>query len=474
MTESGNTKIHRPNPHVLMLLVCTGQFMIALGNRSMLVSLPTLTHYFHTSVSVIQWALLVYDLAVIGLVLTLGRLGDLFGRKKFYVSGFLLFTFGSALCGIAQTVGQLIAFRVIQGIGGAMIMANGRAIIGASVPITERGKALALTSMAFHVGFLTGPTLGGFVIDFVGWRWLFYINLPIGLAAAYLGWKIMMESTQKDKGGKVDFIGAGYLLLSTTGFVYAMNQLPLLGVDHPLVLTCLLVFAAALTLFIRTELRTETPILRLSLFRSRLFSATNLALFFASFTQSAVGLLMIFYLQQLIGLSPSKMGWIIISSSIVIILFSPVAGRLSDRLGSRVLCTAGTTLVFIGQFLIATLTLESSLFDMIFPLILSGLGWAAFNAPNQSAMMGAVPPDQIGAASGMNVTSARLGGALGVAIGTALFTYVLGNGGLSPAQVASPSAWNDAPEVFLQSFQYSIHAINLFGLLAIFFSIVRK
>lgn len=474
MTESSNTHNQEQNPRVLMLLVCVGHFMIALGIRSMLVSLPTLTQFFHTSVSVIQWALLVYDLAIIGLVLTLGRIGDLFGRKKIYVSGFVLFTFGSALCGLAQTIGQLIAFRIIQGIGGAMILANGRAIIVASVPAAERGKALGLTSMAFHVGFLTGPTLGGFLIDFVGWRWLFFINLPIGLAAAYFGWKIMRESAQNDKGGKIDFIGAGYLLLSTSGFVYAMNQLPSLGVTHPLVLSCLLVFAVALIFFIRTELHAETPILRLSLFRIRLFSATNLALFFVAFTQSSVGLLMIFYLQNLIGFTPSQMGWIIITNSIVIILFSPLTGRLSDRFGSRVLCSIGTALIFLGQFLIASLTLHSSLFEMIFPLVLIGLGWAAFNAPNQSAMLGSVPADQIGATSGMNVTTARIGGALGVAVGTALFTYTLNTGGLSPAQVVSPDSWSVAPEVFLKSFQYTIHALNLFGLLAVFFSVLRK
>ena len=473
MIEPKDAQSGENNPRVLLLLVCVGLFMVALANRAMLVSLPTLTQFFHTSVAVIQWALLVYDLSVIGLVLTLGRLGDMFGRKTFYVSGFLVFTFGSVLCGLAQTPGQLIAFRIIQGIGGAMIMAHGRAIIVGSVPATERGKALGLTSMAFHIGFLTGPTLGGFVIDSIGWRWVFFINLPIGLAAACLGWKVLAESAKTNKSGKIDFFGAGYLLLTTSSLVYAMTQLPVRGFTHPLVLACLAVFITALLFFVRTELRTETPILQLSLFRSRLFSTSNLTLFFVSFTQSSVGLLMVFYLQNLIGFTPSQMGWIIITNSVVIILFSPLAGRLSDRFGSRVLCTLGAALIVLGQFLIASLSLESSLFEMVFPLVLSGLGWAAFNSPNQSAMLGAVPLDQAGAASGMNVTTARIGSTVGLAISGAIFTYALSNGGLSPAQIASPQSWSTTPEIFLKSFQYTMHVLNFFGLLAVFFSAVR-
>lgn len=457
-----------------MLLVCTGLFMIALGNRSMLVSLPTLTEFFQTTVAVIQWTLLVYDLAVIGLVLTLSRLGDLFGRKRIFVSGFLLFTFGSALCGLAQTPIQLIAFRIIQGIGGAMIMANGSAIIVASVPAAERGKSLALTSAAFHAGFLTGPSLGGFVIDFIGWRWVFFINLPIGLAAAYFCWKFMPESTRSKQPEKIDFIGAVYLLLSMSGLVYAMNQMPILGLTHTLVLSSLLAFGSGLILFIRTELRTQAPLLNLSLFRSRSFSAASLALLFVTFTQSSITLLMIFYLQNLMGFTPSQMSWIIIANSVAVILFAPLAGRLSDRFGSRVLCTLGTALVVLGQYLIASLTLHSSLFDMVFPLALGGLGWAMFNSPNQSTMLATVPADHIGAASGMNMTTARIGGAVGLAVGSALFTYGLSTGGLPSAEMASSVGSTDAQEVFLKSFKHTIHVLNFFGLLAVFFSAVRE
>ena len=231
MADSNSPNQTRRDPRLVLLLVCTGLFMVAINARAMIVSLPTLTEVFQTNLSLIQWALLVYDLAVIGLVLTLSRLGDLFGRKWMYIIGLLLFTFGSALCGLVQNPAQLIACRIVQGIGGAMIMAHGRAIASIVVPVSQRGKALGLTSMAYHVGYMTGPTLGGFIIDTIGWRWIFFVNIPTGLAAAYFAWKILSDRAPSEERVKVDYAGAVLLLITNTCFVYAMNQFPHLGLD---------------------------------------------------------------------------------------------------------------------------------------------------------------------------------------------------------------------------------------------------
>jgi EmrB/QacA subfamily drug resistance transporter len=473
MTNPPDILTEKRSARILMLMVCIGLFMIAIANRAMLISLPTLTQYFDTTVTVMQWTLLVYDLTIIGLVLTLGRLGDLFGRKKFYVYGFVLFSVGSALCGLARSPGQMISFRILQGIGAAMLMANGRAIIVAAIPAGDRVKALATTSAAFHVGFLTGPSLGGFIIDALGWRWVFFINFPVGLIAAWLGWKYMRETALSKDGEGIDYLGAGYLLISMSGLVYAMNHLPQEGLTHPTVWIGLLLCFAALALFIRTELRTRTPILNLALFRSRLFSASNLSLFFVSFTQTSFTLLLVFYLQNLMKFTPTQMGWVIITNSMAVILFSPLAGKISERIGARALCTAGTALIVTGQFMIASLTLESSVFGMVFPIALTGLGWSMFNAPNQSIMLSAVPPGHIGAASGMNVTTARIGGTIGLAIGSAIFTYALSTGGFTHAATASTGDWNAEPEVFMTSFKYTLHILNVFGLLAVYFAAAR-
>jgi EmrB/QacA subfamily drug resistance transporter len=463
----------RSHARLVLWQVSLGLVLVAINHRAIQVALPTLTHVFHTDLSFIQWVLLVYDLAVIGLVLTLGRLGDLFGRKWIYIFGFLLFVLASLLCGMAQTSGQLISFRVLQGIGGAMIMANGRALVTVNVPVSERGKALGLTSMAFHVGYIAGPTLGGFIIDTLGWRWIFHLTIPIGLAAAYFGWKVLKERARSETKIKVDFAGAGLLLLANTCFIYALNQLPHLGWRHPLVYGFFIVSAASLALFIRTEQRAETPILSLALFRERLFTAGNLSLFFITATQSAIGVLIPFYLQNLRGFTPTQMGWILIGSSAVIILVAPLAGWLSDRLGSRLLCSVGAAIIVLGQFLIGELTLQSSLFQMVLPQLLIGLGWALFNSPNQSAILGTVPRDKVGAASGMTLTTGRIGGAIGLALSGAIMTFALAARGLTPRQIEAPDSWTTSPGAFLDSFSFTVHFINTFTVLSILFAFMR-
>jgi len=458
---------------LILLNVCVGQFIVGLDQRALLVALPTLTHSFNSSLTTVQWVLLIYDLLLIGTVITVGRLGDLFGRRRFYASGFLVFVLGSALCGAAQTSWQIILFRGLQALGGAMISANGRAVASIAFPANERGKAMGFASMAFHVGFLTGPTLGGFLIDTVGWRWIFYLNLPVGVWGAYLAWRLLQESREETEKISVDLPGATLLMVTYSLFIYAMNQLPHVGWGDATVVALLALAAAAGALFVRVELKSPMPILSFSLFRNRLFTASMLSLFSITSTQSAISFLLPFYLQNILHFTPTHMGFIIIANSVVIVLVAPIAGWLSDRMGSRLLCTVGATVIVIGQFFIASLAIDSTVPRLIFPLALIGLGWAIFNSPNQSAILGSVPRDKVGTASGMNTTAARTGGALGVALSATLFTYGLAGAGLSRGQIEAPESWGAAPEVFVRSFNHTVHIVNGFTLLAVLFSAVR-
>jgi MFS family permease len=283
----------------------------------------------------------------------------------------------------------------------------------------------------------------------------------------------LKERPRSEESIKVDAVGAAYLLLTNTCFIYALNQLPHRGSKDAVVITFFVVAALTMVLFIRTEQRAAIPILSLSLFQNRLFTAANLSLFFLTSTQSAISVLLPFYLQNLMGFTPTQMGWILIGGSVVIILLAPVAGRLSDRFGSRSLCSIGAGIMMLGQFLIGSLTLQSTVVQMIIPQLLIGLGWALFNSPNQSAIMNTVSRDKVGAASGMTLTTGRIGGAIGIAMSGAIMTYVLGANGLTADQIESPESWTATPAVFLSAFSFTVHLVNAFTILAVFFAALR-
>jgi len=228
-----------------------------------------------------------------------------------------------------------------------------------------------------------------------------------------------------------------------------------------------------MTFLLIAESKAKTPILILSMFRSRLFSAGILSLFLITATLSAINFLLPFYLQNLLGYSPSQFGWIIVADSVIIMFMAPIAGTLSDRVGSRLLCTIGCAVIVIAQFFVASLGLQASLLRIMLPLALWGVGWALFNAPNQSAILGAVSADKIGAAAGMIATTARTGGAIGVAMAATVFSAMLSSAGLSPAQIDSPQSWSAIPESVIGSFNYTVHIINACALMAVFFSAFR-
>src|SRR4030095_16047203 len=208
-----------------LINVCLGQFMTALDSRSVIVALPTISIYFDTSLAVVQWIPLAYQLTISGLLLSLARLGDMLGRKKIYGSGFLLLALGSACCGLSTGLWQLIAFRVLAGIGGAMVLANGRAVVSTLYAREGRGRALGMTSMAFHMGYITGPSLGGFLIDTVGWRWIFLVNLPVAAAAAFMAWRVLPE-TVADRGKySIDSLGMLALLLAAVSLIMGLQQI---------------------------------------------------------------------------------------------------------------------------------------------------------------------------------------------------------------------------------------------------------
>ncbi len=446
--------------------------MSALDSRSVMVALPTISIYFSSSLALVQWIPLAYQLTVIGFVLSMARLGDMLGRKKIYALGFLLLIVGSACSGLSTGLWQLIAFRVLAGIGGALVMGNGRAIVSTVYAQEGRGPALGLTSMAFHLGYIIGPSLGGFLIDTVGWRWIFFVDLPVALAAALMAWKVLPETAGERQRYSLDSMGMATLLLTAVSLILTLQEIAKSGLT-PFAATGFLVAAIFLGLLLRFERRNSAPLLDLSLFRVRLLTAGILSNLFIVTCHSATFFLLPFYLQGILHFSPTQVGLTIIFFSLVIVFLAPVGGWFGDRLGSRLLCTAGSVLTVISMLALSRLGAGAGQLSVMIPLMILGLGWSLFQAPNLSAIFGAVEPRYVGSVSGLSLTSANIANAMGVAIGSVLFLRWLNYYGSSGSSVPAYTQWAENPELFISAFQSSWLIISGLAAIAIVTSAMR-
>ena len=330
--------------------VCLGQFMSALDSRSVNVALPTLSLYFDVSMAVVQWIPLAYQLTIVGLVLSMARLGDKLGRKRIYTLGFVLLGVGSAACGLSPQLWQIICFRVVEAIGGALVLANGRAIASALYAHEGRGRALGMMSMSFHLGYITGPSVGGFLVDTVGWRWIFFMNMPVAIAAAWMAWKILPETVTEKRDYSIDPIGMVTLLTTVVGVIVALQQVAKSGFGA-FPAAALIVSAVSFCLLLYFERRTQAPLLDLSLFKVRLLTAGLLSHFFVSLSHtSTFFLIAVLSRRGFPHFTPTQVGLTIIFFSLVIVFLAPVGGWLADRLGSRMLCTVGSVFTVLSMF----------------------------------------------------------------------------------------------------------------------------
>ncbi|HEY2988177.1 MAG TPA: MFS transporter [Candidatus Binatia bacterium] len=451
---------------LILINACLGQFIAAVDARSVNIALPTLSTEFATTLEVVQWVPLSYQLTVIGLVLSLGRLGDMVGRKKIYTVGFVIFMTGSALCGLAGGIAPMVFFRVLEAIGGAMILANGRAIVSAVFAGGSRGKALGITSMAFHLGYIVGPSLGGFLIDSLGWRWIFFVNLPVALAGAVMAWRVMQESVRAKGRFSIDLLGMAALLCFAIFLVLGLNHAARYGFELRTA-GLFALSAASLALFVFFERRAPEPLLDLSLFRKRLFAAGIVSLGLVSLSQTAIFFLLPFYLQGILSLSPTQVGLTLIFYSVVIVFVAPIGGSLSDRFGSRLLCTVGCACTFVSILAMARLGPDSSRMGVIIPLMGMGLGWALFASPNLSALFGSVAADRLGAVGGATVTAANMANAMGIALASMLFVRWLDWNGVAATGAANYKEWSQAPDAYLSAFHNSWMVFAAVAMLAV-------
>lgn len=419
LKQAKNSNIYR---WLVLLTVGISNFMGPMDASMTNIAIPEFTVVFNTSLATAIWVLLSYMLTTAGLMLTLGKMGDMLGRKRLYSTGFALFTLGLALCAISQSIIQLILFRIVQGVGAAMMVSMGTAIVTATFGAKERGKAIGITGTAVGLGLMSGPALGGLFLDTLGWRSIFYLMLPLSILGTVMAWVVLKADNTTGQRRGFDIWGAAALFFGLASLLFAVNQGQARGWASTIVLTSGAVGAVLMLLFIVIEGRIKQPIVDLSLFRNRLFALANGSLLLTFLSRRGIGLLMPFLLIQASHFSASRAGLLLITIPLSMAVISPLSGWLSDKIGTRLLCPLGLAIVTVGMFLLRDLDADSTWMDIVLPLLIMGIGGSLFEIPNNSSIMGAVRQEGLGTASAMIATMRTVGQSAGIAITAAIFS----------------------------------------------------
>lgn len=444
-TESeGGGGLHAGVDWILLWNVMLGNFLAGASARIFAISLPTVAHDLGTDLVGISWALLAYELTASSFSVVFGRIGDLYGRHIVYGLGLVLLTVSSFLCGVAQNIFQLVLFRLLQGVAGAMTQSTGRALAMETMPEDATGRSQGFMTTAFATGNFLGPSLGGLIIDYIHWRGIFFFLVPIGAAAVFLtfwNWDRWRSSAGPDPSAPnptVDYLGAGLLMSATVAFMASLNQkvMQLLDPAHRVFL--ILVFSGLFLGFLLRESRARSPIVELSLFKIPMFAFSSASLLFLSVTFGLTYFILPFYLQEILHLSPSFIGILFIATPFFPLILSAAVGYITDITGPRLPATIGVIFHIISALLGTALKMDSHWGLPLAILALAGLGNAFFLTPNHTAMIGSVPKEHRGFATGSLHLTFSLGTILGVSLGTflmtALFRFYAGN----PEAVPTP------------------------------------
>ena len=423
--------------------MCLALFMVMLDNTVVNVALPSIQSDLDTSISGLEWIVNGYTLSFAVLLAVGGRIGDIFGRRKAFVFGVIIFTFASATAGFAPSNAALVASRVLQGIGAAFMMPGTLSIITDAFPAHERGKAIGTWAGVSALALAIGPVLGGFLVEHVSWRAIFYINLPVGVLAVLAATFVVRESRDTTVGRKVDYLGVGILTVALTTLVLALIEGNTWGWDSAAVLSLIAVSVISLISFIFTESRVSAPIIEFSLFKSRNFIGSVVVAFIISFAMMGVFFFLALYMQNILGYSALEAGVRFLPTTLIIMVIAPISGRLADRIGPRWPIVVGMAMIAISLYLFSRISDGSTFSDILPSFAILGAGIGLTMSPMSTAAMNAVPKTKAGVASGVLSMFRMIGGTFGVAALGALFqseaktrlsTTLGGENGLSAAQ----------------------------------------
>jgi EmrB/QacA subfamily drug resistance transporter len=439
------------------------------------IGLPSIAAAFGTPLTgTLEWIVIGYLVVIGALLLTFGRLSDMIGRSPIWIAGLVVFTVGSAVCGAAPSLGLLIAARALQGVGGALILSTSTAILSNAVPATQRGHALGWGATSVALGASAGPTIGGFLTTLGTWRWIFYVNVPIGLIAI-LATLWLIPPTLDRTAQKFDLPGALLLAIALATLTLGLSFGQEWGWMSARVLGTLAIGVASLIAAALVEARSAHPTIDLRLFRSRVFASAVVSLLCSMLALFAIGFLFPFYFEELRGFPSERTGFLLTPWPLAMVLVSPIAGALSDRFGSRVLAPLALAITTAALLLLTQLDATSPISDIWWRLGLAGAGLGLFQSPNTRALMGAAPQSQQGMASGVFATARITGQALSVAVAGAVFASL---GGAAAGNALAVAGAGDAGRpaleaAFLHAFHAAIATCAAFAALGAIAALVR-
>jgi EmrB/QacA subfamily drug resistance transporter len=433
--------------------------MSAIDGNIVLISLPTIGRELPgTNASLLLWILIGYSLLTAVVLVNFGRLSDMFGRVRLYVLGFAIFTGGSLLCGLSGTGLELVTFRLVQGVGAGFLFSNSAAIITDAFPPNERGRALGVNQVSIVVGAISGLVLGGVITSTIGWRWIFFVNVPIGLVATLRARSQLKEIAKPEERPHIDWFGnilfaAGLSVLLLGITLGALGQ-----VSGPVAIVAVLVGITILVVFVGVEMRERYPMLDLSLFWNRQFAASGLGMFLNALARGAFTFVLVFYLQGPPRfLSPFTAGLFLIPTSASLATLGPVSGWLSDHYGPRPFLVTGLVVSAAGFLWLATIGPNDSFLALAPALVLVGAGMGLFASPNRAAMMTAVRPERRGVASAIGSTLLNTGSTISLGITLVVMSSVLSLPAIQAIFLGTASS--SAPFTEGAGFLTSIHLI---------------
>lgn len=455
--------LHDTRKMWVLAAVGVGTFMSALNSSIVNAVLPAVMKSLQIDFGTAEWITMVFLVLVSGLLLSFGRLGDLLGHKRVYLSGFAVFVFAAVGCGLSRSATALIVARAAQAVGSAMILSNAPALLVRAFPPSQRGQALGLQGTCTYLGLMVGPALGGWLTERAGWPSIFLISAPFGLLAIALAWSVMPNEARSAHRERFDVAGAATFLAGLSCLLLALSHGQSWGWASGRVVGLLGTAAVSLAGFFGLESRRDSPMIDLSLFRERIVVAATSSALLNYVCIYAVMFLVPFYLHHFRGFPPSQTGLLLSSQAITMAILAPIAGSLSDRIGSRIPASLGMAVLTVGLVVLSTLDASASRMAIAGRLALLGVGSGMFAAPNNSALMGAAPRERQGVAAAVLACARNVGMVLGIAIAGAVFARVLAaHGGNIETGVG-----------FLPAFRVTFLILAIFGVAATLTSLAR-